>query len=112
MAVLLAAMIVSLSWLSPCGGWDASADARTACCAGAEHQCADLADECCAAGEQRQHGESSGPALHGLPSPLPVAFPPLSIAQGGTSPVGRLIPSHVPLGSPPDPHLLLSVFLI
>ncbi|MBA3269175.1 MAG: hypothetical protein H0T71_01590, partial [Acidobacteria bacterium] len=57
-AVAIAALLATTSG-SVCAGWASSPDARMACCAMAGHDGDDqAADDCCAAGEQRQHSET------------------------------------------------------
>jgi hypothetical protein len=111
--LLLVAAFAANAALSLCGGWEASAQARAACCGGVKHECSQArADDCCIAGEQRQHSETSSVTLHAVAAPVAasvthVAAPPARLFRATA--FGR---SDVPPGSPPDTHLLLSVFLI
>ena len=97
---------------SVCDGWQASAMERMACCEDEDHPCTQvMADACCGIGEQRQHGTTPLPApLAGSPL-IPCAFASITPA-----PDRRALSLHLTslrvLGSPPDTHLLLSVFLI
>jgi hypothetical protein len=97
--------------LAPCGGWQPTAEARMACCAGAMPCAQADADNCCVAGEQRQHGETFGLIAHAI-----VPGPGTMLAFVNTAPVAyaRAVMSRSarPLGPPPDTQLLLSVFLI
>jgi hypothetical protein len=112
LGLLLVFVFAASATLAPCGGWQASAKARMACCAGGDHECSQArADDCCVAGEQRQHGETFANGATLIPRPAFVSVlvsAPLAEAVRGTasSRSGYLV------GSPPDTHLLLSVFLI
>jgi hypothetical protein len=111
-SVLISALLSTAS-LGVCAGWESSARARMACCAGAEHDGTRAeADDCCAAGEQRQHGEMFGVALHALPPPQTAAIAFFEIPPFGAPGAAGLSRVHRPLGSPSDIHVLLSVFLI
>jgi hypothetical protein len=112
-ASLLILMTLGMSWLGTCGGWEPSLNARMACCAAAKHQCsAALVDACCAAGEQRQHGERAALSHPSLPPLQILAFAPFVVplqeplAKRPTADAAR------PVGSPLASHILLSVFLI
>lgn len=112
-AVLLVLAFAANGALAPCGGWEALAKARMACCAGEDHPSSQAqADDCCAAGEQRHHSETMGLTLHATVPP-----PTSAVIVFGASPIVRfqgINSSHADrvLGSPPLTHLLLSVFLI
>jgi hypothetical protein len=59
-ASLLIANVSMDTMARSCGGWKSSHEAHERCCAMAQHDCGgERADECCASGEERQHGESS-----------------------------------------------------
>jgi hypothetical protein len=94
---------------SACGGWESSAKARMACCAGAHHQGTSAeADGCCAAGEQRQHSEASGASP--APAPPVTTFAALHVV----APV-MLHPQSAPPNARPtsaDVRLLFSILLI
>jgi hypothetical protein len=57
--------------LGICAGWNASAHARMACCAG---KAQNEADTCCASGERRQSSDVIGLTAAALPAPAPVTF--------------------------------------
>ncbi len=87
-----------------------------ACCATAGHDCSgEQADDCCAAGEQRQHAEARGALSSLAPTPL-VATLPLTATDTTAELSAR---AWRPLQHPPDnprsstdARLLLAVFLI
>jgi len=109
--LLVVAFAANLA-LAPCGGWQSSAQARMACCVGADHACSQArADDCCAAGEERQHGETAGGPIQALTAPPAVVALPI-IASVTPIWEARAFRPDVPRGSPPDTHILLSVFLI
>jgi hypothetical protein len=82
-----------------------------ACCAGAAHDGASAkADDCCAAGEQRRHGESAAPMLAMSPPQAGIVLLATAVLQ---APLGRV--HHDALARSfrsTDTHILLSVFLI
>ena len=104
-AALTILALATLSLGGICGGWEPSSEARAACCAMAGHQSdGKAADDCCAAGEERQHGQTSGsppaigPSLSELPLPFPESsgsrnFRPLDdpLDQSRSSTVTRLL---------------------
>jgi hypothetical protein len=97
-----------------CSGWDTSAMARMSCCHGEGHDRTQAAaDSCCAAGEQRRSGDLPGAVLSTVcPVPVIVSFPGLAVpfvARPSDRPSWDI---SLPVGSPPDTHVLLSVFLI
>ena len=111
---IIAALLCGGSVGAGCSGWDTSAMARMSCCHGEGHDHSQAAaDGCCAAGEQRRSGDLPTTALSLVSSiPVVVSFPELAVPL-----VQRLSdrPSwdmSLPVGSPPDTHVLLSVFLI
>lgn len=111
--LLLVVAFAANAALAPCGGWQASPEARMACCAEATPPCSQAhADDCCVAGEQRQHGET----FAGLAQPIvPMQSTLLGFVNTASvirSRVGVVSRSARLLGPPPDTHLLLSVFLI
>lgn len=111
---IIAALLCGGSVGAGCSGWDTSAMARMSCCHGEGHdQTQAAADGCCAAGEQRRSGDLPGAALILVSStPVVVSFPELAIPLIQRS---SDLPSwdiDLPIGSPPDTHVLLSVFLI
>ena len=97
-----------------CSGWDTSAMARMSCCHGEGHDHTQAAaDGCCAAGEQRRSGDLPSAALSLVSSvPVIVSFPETDVPllQRPSDRPGWDI--YLPIGSPPDTHVLLSVFLI
>ncbi|HXG89809.1 MAG TPA: hypothetical protein VNJ02_15880 [Vicinamibacterales bacterium] len=114
-AVIVAALIAGTS-LSVCTGWAPSAEARMACCDMAGHDCAEEhADDCCAAGEQRQHAESAVTLTNFSPQGLLAILP--NLAPLAADPViarawrPRQHPPDTPRSSA-DARLLLSVFLL
>ncbi len=114
-AVIVAALVASTS-LDVCTGWAPSAEARMACCAMAGHDCAaEHADDCCAAGEQRQHAESAV-SLGSFAPPLLLAIPATGAPRAATEALARAgRPRHHPPDTPrssTDARLLLSVFLL
>jgi hypothetical protein len=112
LAVLLVFAFAGSATLAPCAGWQTSAKARMACCAEEDHECSQArADDCCAAGEQRQHGETAGVAIHGLTAApvtaaVHVVAPVLAGLRAGSP------RSDTRFGSPHDTQILLSVFRI
>lgn len=114
-AVIVAALLASAS-VSVCAGWASSAEARMACCDMAGHDCAEEhADDCCAAGEQRQHAESAVTLTKFAPPVLVAILPNLAplAADEIISRAWRLRqhPPDTPRSST-DARLLLSVFLL
>lgn len=107
-------LLASVSFAgSTCDGWQASASGRMACCADEEHPCSQLAaDACCGSAELRQHATQSA----AMPAPitaLPLAaFPSILEHQPDLREALVDLPSPRMLGSPPETHLLLTVFLI
>jgi hypothetical protein len=90
-----------------CAGWSNSAAERMACCQAVAGHCAAIsADDCCAAGEQRQNLEGVAivavPSDEGRGSLLTIPAPAPRAAETGH----RAIPGR------PDTYLLDSVFLI
>jgi hypothetical protein len=83
-----------------------------ACCTGADHACSQArADDCCAAGEQRQHGETAAIGIQSLAAPLLIVAPDyVPLVTAGHTPAPPY--SHTGIGAPPDTHILLSVFRI
>lgn len=116
----LAALAITVALLcggligARCSGWDTSAMARMSCCHGEGHdQTQAAADGCCAAGEQRRSGELPGAALSLVSSaPVVISFPELAIPLTQRPSDRPSWDIDLPIGSPPDPHVLLSVFLI
>ena len=114
-AVIVAALLASAS-VSVCAGWASSAQARMACCATAGHDCADeQADDCCAAGEQRQHSETPA-ALSSIAPPQLLAILTPSAPLAAADLIARAWrPRQHPPDTPrssADARLLLAVFLI
>ena len=112
------AIVAALLWSGSagvgCSGWDTSAMARMSCCHGEGHDHTQAAaDSCCAAGEQRRSGDLPSATISLVPSvPAIISFPELAvplIQRPSDRPSGDM---DVPVGSPPDTHVLLSVFLI
>lgn len=114
-AVIVAALVASAS-LDVCMGWAPSAEARMACCAMAGHDCAgEHADDCCAAGEQRQHAESAV-SLGSFAPPILLAIPTTRAPRAASEVLARAWrPRQHPPDTPrssTDARLLLSVFLL
>jgi hypothetical protein len=116
----VAALSVILALLSggslgaACVGWSDSAMARMTCCHGEGHgETQAAADSCCVMGEQRQGGDRPTNAANiSLPIPAVVSFPPLAVPLVQWLTERASWSTDLPVGSPPDTHLLLSVFLI
>ena len=110
-ALVVVLALFSTVFVSVCGGWESSARARMACCAGADHQGTRAeADNCCAAGEQRRHSESAAPMLAVAPPQASAVLLAASLVQ---APMGRVLQD--PLDRTfrsTDTHVLLSVLLI
>jgi len=113
-AVMVAALLATTS-VSVCAGWTSSAEARMACCAMAGHDCSrEHADDCCAAGEQRQHSEIPG-ALSSIAPPHLLAILTPSAPLAAAELIARAWRPRQPpdiARSSADARLLLSVFLI
>lgn len=96
-----------------CGGVPGSST-RMPCCPtlGDDHALPTI-EPCCAA-EQRQQADPAGPATT-VAAAQPAADASMLLGRVGSSGTASLLnhypPGH-PIGSPPDTHLLLSVFLI
>ena len=111
--LLLVIAFAANAALAPCGGWQASAKARMVCCAAGDHECSQArADDCCVAGEQRQHSETSGVPAPALTTSQTAVAVYLGTPPDGPAPGARVPRAEYPIGSPPDTYLLLSVFLI
>lgn len=124
-AILAVLAIVSIGW-GECAGWQATAEARGACCA-QEDQCPAhrpghhravshstvtqaQADTCCAASERSPSTPSSlvhsGVTLAVVSTPVPALLAQLSLLRDSWRTVVPIASSSVPR------HLLLSVFLV
>jgi len=114
-AVIVAALIASAS-VSMCTGWASSAEARMACCAMAGHDCAEEhADDCCASGEPRQHGEAAVTLTTFAPQVLLAILPNLAPLASDEVIARAWRPRQHPPDTPrssADACLLLSVFLL
>ena len=114
LSALLFVVLASVSFGgSVCNGWQASGMERMACCADEDHPCSQVAaDTCCGTTEQRQHATADAalPALN--TSLLPCAFASFVLPEPDFRERHVNLPSPRVLGSPPDTHVLLSVFLI
>lgn len=114
-AVIVAALIASAS-ISVCAGWASSAKARMACCTMAGHDCAEEhADDCCASGEQRQHGEAAVTLTTFAPHVLLASLPNLAPLASDQVIAHAWRPRQRPpdiARSSADTRLLLSVFLL
>ena len=104
-AVLVLLVTTSLSTV--CAGWQGSAQARMACCKGANHHCdSSAADDCCAGHEDQGQSRAALGAvvLPDIAASTFVPAPPLISAS--SHPIDRVFQPPV------DTYLLLSVFLI
>ena len=113
-AVIIAALLATTSG-SVCAGWASSPDARMACCAMAGHDGdGQAADDCCAAGKQRQHSETPLSNATLAPASLVALLTPsVPLAADGIARAWR--PRQHPPDTPrssTDTRLLLSVFVI
>lgn len=128
LAALAAILTLCVGNLAACAGWDATPEARMACCAGSDtcpmhHSASDepgassrvsqaQADTCCAISEGHESGTptstfATSASIALATSPLPALLP----AYASTSERWRtLVP--LPRRSPIPKHLLLSVFVI
>ena len=107
--VVFALLTITIAGM--CGGWESSPEARMACCAMARHECkGEDADDCCAAGEQRRHGEASSAS----PSLSPPSLEATVATLGALVPrTWRLLEHSRDSGRPPTvTRLLLCVYLI
>lgn len=108
--VMLLTLVVVPS-LSLCAGWQSSADARMACCAGShEEQSQATVDTCCAAGEHRQNADSFTTLF--TSALLPTNNIVSSILSVLPDLQGFDTPQHDLVVCTTDRYLLLSVFLI
>ena len=84
-----------------------------ACCADEDHPDSQVAaDACCGTAELRQHATSSSVIPAPMTSLPPAAFPGVVLPAPDLREGLLQLPVAHLLGSPPDTHLLLSVFLI
>lgn len=107
-ALALALTLSGVHFSDICAGWDSSAAARHSCCVGMGHECGGgTVDQCCAAGEQREHGEAAAPAVVlSVPAMPAVMLPPAAVAR--VRPAAAVVADRASAHR----HLLLSVFLI
>ena len=126
-AAFVAALALCAGNVAVCAGWQATPEARMACCMDAAtcpmHQSDDhehstkhsvsqtQADSCCAAGAQRLESVSAGStfAASGVIALVPVAAFTVPVSAFNSQAWRALVP--LPVSSIPK-HLLLSVFLV
>ena len=115
-ALLVIAALLGPQWVE-CAGWQASAHARMACCAAANHTCAGqrASNECCAQTEQKQQNAgSTAPIALVKPVAVPVPFAAgLTANAADIALIVRDSFEQQTLKLPHDPpYLLLGVFLL
>ena len=126
-AAFVAALALCAGNVAVCAGWQATPEARMACCMdgttcpmhkwdhrehSSPHSVSQTqADSCCAAGAQRRDSMSAGStiAASGLIALVPVAEFTVPVSAFNSQGWRALVP--LPVSSTPK-HLLLSVFLV
>lgn len=126
-AAIVAVLTLAVGNLAVCAGWQATPEARMACCrdeaacpmhkseshhSGARHVVSQAQADSCCAGSERTHSTTTNPTVvpSGIATLAPAALP---VVTSPDVPALQDWRALVPLPVSPVPkHLLLSVFLV